>query len=224
MSRHERNLLWTDRKLLAGTVTLSTRVVLTATATSVAQGSSLTLTENAASANSSIVPGGEVTFPDGTTTLGPAAPVNGVATFSVHAGGRLSLDYRILMATSGLVPSTSAAVTVTHHLVGAPMRKLYLSLILLLASCATAQTVTLSASHFGALAPATRNMYWWPVLSNGHPRATKSMASGRHKTHRSSFRSPSGPRISRCSSVFSVNMQPPVARDFECPHAMSIPI
>ena len=49
------------------------------------------------------------------------------------------------------------------------MRKLYLSLILLLASCATAQTVTLSASHFGALAPATRNMYWWPVLSNGTP-------------------------------------------------------
>ena len=42
--------LVTDGKLPAGTVTLSTTVVLTATVTSVAHGSSLTLAENAASA------------------------------------------------------------------------------------------------------------------------------------------------------------------------------
>ena len=221
MSRHERNLLWTDRRLLAGSVVYA---VLTATATSVAQGSSLTLTENAASANSSIVPSGEVTFLDGTTTLGPAAPVNGVATFSVHAGGRLSFDYRILMATSGLAPSTLAAVIVTHHLVGAPMRKLYLSLILLLASCATAQTVTLSASHFGALAPATRNMYWWPVLSNGTP--TSYQVDGVGQAQNTPIIIPLSVRSQDLAMLFGILSQHAASgsRDFECPHAMSTPV
>lgn len=108
------NKLIADGKLPAGTVTYSTSVALAASTTNATPNTAITLTATLTSANSAIIPSGNVTFFDGGNVIATITPANGIATYSTanFAAGSHSITAN-LAATTGLATSNSAPVTIT---------------------------------------------------------------------------------------------------------------
>lgn len=95
-----------------GTTIYSTALALAVSPSSAAPGASVTLTATLSAPSGT--PDGTVTFYDGTTVIGTAAPASGVATLEVTSltSGAHSIT-ATLASTSGFAGSASKAVTVT---------------------------------------------------------------------------------------------------------------